>query len=96
MFKLSSESHFEIGVTPERDLLISMIKRSIDDLCGNDKYLFDAAARWIFAEEKAPYPAWSFGWVCEYLTYFDKDLDLAGVIRDHLNEYNFVSLKEAA
>lgn len=96
MLKLNYDQYFEFGVSPERDLLIAIIKRAIEDLFTDDKYLVDSSKRWLFSREKSPYPAWSFGWVCEYLTNFDKDIDLKSMIKDYLSDYISIEIKKAA
>ena len=59
--------------TPERNLLMAVLERSILDYVGNDLKESQDAADWIFREvEKPTFYEFSFPWLCQEL---DLDFD---------------------
>lgn len=62
--------------TPERRLILAVLERAMLDLAGNDKKEIAEAEAWLFDSPEAPYPQFSFPWICEHL-----DLDHDDILK---------------
>lgn len=56
----------ETSPSPERSLLVALLRRALFDFFGGSASEKDAARDWIFDEDSEEEP-FSFPWVCAYL-----------------------------
>ena len=58
-----------IPTIPEKELLLAILDRSVLDFHSKNRRLSKAAAEWLFEDEECSESlAFSFGWICQFLS----------------------------